>query len=281
MTDRTSTSINVEDDGHGSGAFLQADQPWSDAALARLYDAFPFDADLPFYLHLAKETGGRVLEVACGTGRLLVPLARAGFDVTGLDRSPHMLEVVREKLAAAGPEVAGRVRLIEGDMRSFAVDGPFDLAILPVKSFAYLVERADQQSALRCIAAHLCPGGAFALDLLHPRPEWLAQPPGSLRNDLTHEIAERGIVVSRTETAVSTDLAAQVRVIRSAYEMIARDGSVIKRIVEWPFRYTYRFEAELLLEQAGFTVEHVYGGYRREPFTSDSEVMLFVARRGA
>jgi SAM-dependent methyltransferase len=280
MTDRTGNAIGASD-GHGASPFLQADQPWSDAALARLYDAFPFDADLPFYLELAGKTGGQVLEVACGTGRLLVPLARAGYDVTGVDRSPHMLDVVREKLAVAGPDVTGRARLVEGDMRSFAADGPFDLAILPVKSFAYLVERADQQSALRCIAAHLRPGGVFALDLLHPRPEWLAQPPGSLRNDLTRSVAERGIVVSRTETAVSTDLAAQIRVIRSAYDVIARDGSVTRRIVEWPFRYSYRFEAELLLERAGFAVEHFFGGYRREPFTSDSEVMLLVARRNS
>lgn len=263
----------------GGGAYVQANQPWSDAAMARLYDSFPFDADLSFYLDLAGVSGGRVLEVACGTGRVLVPLVRAGFEVTGVDASPHMLDVAREKLATWGAGAATRAQLVEGDMRSFTLDAEFDLALLPARSFAYLTERSDQLAALRSIARHLRPGGLFALDLLNPGLEWLAQPPGSLRNDLTHEVVERGVVVTRTETTVSTDLAAQVRVIRSAYEIIPRDGAVRKRIVEWPFRYVYRFEAELLLEQAGFTVEQIYGGYEREPFTSDSTVMLVVARR--
>ncbi len=263
----------------GQGVYFQASQPWSDAAMARLYDSFPFDADLPFYLSLAGAAGGPVLEVACGTGRVLVPLARAGFEVTGLDGSAHMLKVAQEKLVASGADVAARARLVEGDMRAFAINARFDLALLPARSFAYLVARSEQLAALQAIARHVRPGGLFVLDLLNPRPDWLAQPPGSLRNDLTHDVPERGVVVSRTETAVSTDLATQVRVIRSAYEIIAPDVAVTKRIVEWPFLYVYRFEAELLLERVGFTVEQVYGGYNHEPFTSDSVVMLFVARR--
>jgi SAM-dependent methyltransferase len=277
---RESADIPATSDANqDQGTYIQASQPWNDSAMARLYDSFPFDADLPFYLSLAGVADGPILEVACGTGRVLIPLVRAGFEVTGLDGSPHMLDVVREKLAAAGTEVTARARLIEGDMRAFVIDAQFDLALLPARSFAYLVARSDQLAALQTIARHVRPGGLFVLDLLNPRPDWLAQPDGSLRNDLTHDVTEHGVVVSRTETAVSTDLAAQVRVIRSAYEIITHDGAVTKRIVEWPFRYVYRFEAELLLERAGFTVEQVYGGYNREPFTSDSAVMLFVTRR--
>lgn len=267
------------EDEHASGALLRADQPWSDAALARLYDAFPFGADLPLYRELAKTEGGRVLEVCCGSGRVLVPLALAGHEVVGLDASPHMLALSREKLAAAGPDVQARVRLVQGDMRAFALDATFDLAIVAVKSFAYLVERADQQRALAAIAAHLRPGGLLALDLLNPSPAWLMETPGSLRQDLVAHVPERGVTVARTEAVVSIDRAAQVRVIRSAYEIVRDDGSLAKRFVEWPYRYTYRFEAEHLLERAGFGIEGLYGGYAREPFTSDSSVMLFLARR--
>ena len=99
------------------------------------------------------------------------------------------------------------------------------------------------------------------------------------RQDLARYIPEMGATVVRTETAVRTDLAAQVRVIRSAYEVIDSRGGVRKRIVEWPYRYIYRFEAEHLLERAGFQIEALHGGYRREPFTSDSRLMLFLARR--
>jgi SAM-dependent methyltransferase len=270
----------VADDGRKTfGALIRADQPWLDAQLASLYDAFPFEADLPLYLELAGAQGGRVLELACGSGRVLVPLTRAGFEVTGLDASPFMLALAREKLRACGPEVASRACLLGGDMRSFHLDGSFDLAIIAVKSFSYLTGRADQEAALANVAAHLRPGGLLALDLLNPSPAWLLERPGSLRQDLVRYVPEWGVTVARTETVVRTDLAAQVRVIRSAYETVREDGSATKRFVEWPFRYTFRFEAEHLLERAGFEIEALYGGYERQAFGSESDIMLFLARR--
>ena len=271
--------MSVDGGAASPGALIRVDQPWGDPELADLYDLFPFEADLPLYLELAAAQGGRVLEVACGTGRVLVPLARAGHRVVGLDASPHMLARAREKLAVGGLEASGRARLVRGDMRSFELGEQFDLAIIAVKSFAYLLTRADQQRALAAVAAHLRPGGLLALDLLHPSPAWLLEPPGSLRQDLVEHVPARGVTLARTEAVVSTDLAAQVRVIRSAYEIVADDGAVTKRIVEWPYRYTYRFEAEHLLERAGFAIEAAYGGYRREPFTSESRSLLLLARR--
>jgi SAM-dependent methyltransferase len=269
-------------DGTAPSALIRADQPWGDALLAPLYDAFPFEGDIPFYLELAAAEGGRVLEVACGSGRVLVPMARAGNQIVGLDASAHMLALAREKLARECAAVASRARLVEGDMRllDLGADGdePFALAIVAVKSFAYLVERADQLRTLERIAEHLRPGGLLAIDLLHPTPEFLAERPGSVRQDLAHADPETGVVVARTETLVSNDLAAQVRLIRSAYEIVTPDGAVTKRFVEWPYRYLHRFEAEHLLERAGFAIEALYGGYRREPFTSDSPTMLFLAR---
>ena len=270
--------MRLHGDAASAGALIRADQPWDDPVLAGLYDLFPFEADLPLYLELAAVQGGRVLELACGSGRVLVPLARAGHHVVGLDASPHMLARAREKLRTAGLEESAPVRLVRGDMRAFEVGEVFDLAVIAVKSFAYLVTRADQQRALAAVAAHLRPGGLLALDLLHPSPAWLLEPPGSLRQDLVGHLPEQGVTVARTEAVVSTDLAAQVRVIRSAYEIVADDGSVTKRFVEWPYRYTYRFEAEHLLERAGFEIEAAYGGYRREPFTYESRSLLLRAR---
>jgi SAM-dependent methyltransferase len=163
-------------------------------------------------------------------------------------------------------------------MRSFDLDETFDLAVVAVRSFGYLLDRQEQASALGCISRHLRPGGVLAVDLLHADPAWLLQPPGTLNQDL-FTTRDDGSMVSRTETVVSTDLASQVRVTRSAYELIAPGGLVTKRVVQWPARYTYRFEAEHLLERAGFAVEAVHGGYRREPFASGSKVMLMIARR--
>ena len=273
--------MTSDHDASSSGALVQADHPWGDVTLARLYDLFPFQADLPLYLDLAEAQGGHVLELACGSGRVLVPLAQAGHRVVGIDVSPHMLELAREKLMTAGPETMARARLVQGDMRGFTLSTRFDLAVIAVKSFAYLVDRVDQQHVLAAVAEHLRPGGVLAMDLMHPSPAWLLRPPGSLHQDLVQHVPERGVTLARTETVVSTDLAAQVRVIRSAYEMVADDGSVTKRFVEWLYRYSYRFEVELLLERAGFEVEGIYGGYAYEPFVSDSPLMLVLARRAA
>jgi SAM-dependent methyltransferase len=266
---------------HGS-AVVQAEQPWGDAQLATLYDVFGFDDDLPLYLDLARAQGTRVLEVACGSGRVLVPLARAGFDIVGVDISPHMLALTRAKLDAE-PAAPLAARLVQADMRDFRLETTgFDLAIAAVKSLAYLTERDDQLRCLKTIATHLRPGGVLAIDFLHPRPDWVSAASGSMRDDLLQHVPERGYTLSRVESVVSNDLARQVRVIRSAYEMVDDRGAVIgKRFVEWPYRWTYRFEAEHLLERAGFAIEGVYGGYRREPFTSDSDAMVFIARMPA
>jgi SAM-dependent methyltransferase len=272
--------VFVRDGVISGGALVRIDQPWADAQLASLYDVFEFDADVPLYADLARAQGRNVLEVACGSGRLALPLARAGLSVVGIDASPHMLDIARAKIAAE-PALAPRIRLVTADMRDFEVEGSFDLAIVAVKSFAYLTERADQLRCLARIAAHLRPGGLLAIDLLHPQPEWLASPVGSIRDDLLQRSERHGFTLSRVESVVSTDLARQIRVIRSAYEAIDDHGQpVAKRFVEWPFRYTYRFEAELLLERCGFAVEAIYGGYEREVFSSDSRAMVFVARRG-
>jgi SAM-dependent methyltransferase len=269
------------DESSAAGALVRAVHPWNDAGLALLYDLFPFQADVPFYLELAAAQGGHVLELASGSGRVLIPLAQAGHRVVGLDSSTHMLELADEKLRAAGPEVVSRAELVQGDMRKLALGRRFDLAVIAVKSFAYLPDRGDQQRVLATVAAHLRPGGVLAMDLLHPSPAWLLRPPGSLHQDLVQHVPERGVTLARTETVVSTDLATQIRVIRSAYEIVADDGTVTKRFVEWLYRFTYRFEVELLLEQAGFEVEAIYGGYERESFVSDSPLMLVVARRPA
>jgi SAM-dependent methyltransferase len=262
------------------GALVRAEHPWTDPQLAGLYDAFGFDADLPLYLELAAAEGGRILELACGSGRVLLPLARAGHTVVGVDGSPPMLALARAKLQRE-PELHSRARLVHADIRTFDVldHAPFDVAILAVKSFAYLIERADQLACLQRIAEHLRPGGLLSIDFLHPRPEWLSTAAGSMRDDLVQQSS--GVTVSRVESVVSTDLARQVRVIRSAYEIIDDRGVVVaKRFVEWPYRYTYRFEAEHLLERAGFEIQAVYSGYAREPITSAASTLVFLARRG-
>lgn len=255
---------------------LRLDQPWVDPELARLYDLFPFDADIPLYLELSEAQGGRTLELGCGSGRLLAPLASAGHDVIGVDASPHMLSLAEERLRAR--QVPGTWQLRQADMAYFDVGARFDLAVVAVKTFSYLLTRDRQQGALASIDRHLRPGGLLALDLLNPSLDWLQRPAGSLRQDLCEKVPD-GRVITRVESVVDTDFARQVRRIRSMYEVIDRAGRVTKRIVEWPFRYFYLPEIELLLDAQGFEVEAVHGGYAREPLSPESTVMLVLARK--
>lgn len=260
------------------GVYVRAVHPWAEQSLAALYDAFVFEDDIPLYLELAQSQGHRVLEVACGTGRVVVPLVKNGFHVVGIDASAPMLALARAKLDLLGLDAG----LVEADMRSFQLARQdFDLAVVAVKSFAYLLERDDQRRCLHAIHEHLRSGGLLAIDLLHPKPDFVGAPIGTLRDDLMqHGHGDGHLIVQRIESVVSADLARQIRVIRSTYEVVDTHGAVVeKRFVEWPYRWTHRFEAEHLLERAGFAVEALYGGYRREPFTSESRTMLFVARK--
>jgi SAM-dependent methyltransferase len=257
---------------------VRVDHPWDDAARARLYDAFPFTDDLPFYRQLAAAAEKPLLELGCGTGRLIVPLAQDGHEIVGVDASAHMLDVAREKLGAIEREASDRATLVAGDLRTFKVGRSFGLVIIAVKTFSYLLTRHEQELAMASVAAHVQPGGLLALDLLNPTPEWLAMSAGSVRQDVFGTLPSNGATVARTETMVDTDLANQVRIIRSAYEVVD-GGQVTKHFVEWPFRYTFRFEAEHLLERAGFDIEAVYGDYSENPFTSTSDVLLLLGRR--
>src|SRR5512146_1665639 len=137
-------------------------EPAADA-LARLYDldltSDPGDLDL--YLALAARTGGPILELAVGTGRLAVPLAADGHEVTGVDLDAAMLARARRSAAAAGPEVARHLRLVEGDVRGIRLPdaGAYRLGFVPLNSIFLMGTRADQAAAVATLAAHLAPGG--------------------------------------------------------------------------------------------------------------------------
>jgi len=135
---------------------------------ARLYDLDYRDkSDVPFYCDYVKD--GAVLELACGTGRVSIPLAENGAHVHGLDLSPQMLDVFREKLAQASEEVQQRVTLTKANMADFALGEQFPLVMIPFRSFQVLTEDADITSCLRCVKEHLAPGGRFIVNCFNPR----------------------------------------------------------------------------------------------------------------
>ncbi len=246
--------------------------------LARFYDSEygEFDADVPMYQAFAERTGSPVLELACGTGRILLPLAKAGIHITGLDISRAMLEIARQKVAMAG--VDDRVRLLQADMRDFALDQQFHMAFCAINSFMHLETQADQLAALRCWRRHLRPGGLLILDLFPPDPEELANDDGRLIVQRIWKEPDTGATMIKQYTR-QVNLAEQTLHVHFLYDEILPDGTTCRTIVPFVMRYLGRFEAELLLDKAGYLVEAVYGSWGLDTFESGSERMILVARR--
>jgi len=247
-------------------------------AYARFYDLDlqGMDEDLPFLEGMAARCGSPILELACGTGRALLPLARRGFQVTGVDVSPAMLAIARSRLQAAGLD--GRVRLLQQDMRALELEGRFNLAFALVNSFSHMLTLDDQLAALAAVRRHLEPGGILILDLFNPDMGRLLDFRGHLVLDkqMADPLTGHTITKYRSE---QVDLGQQI--IDVTYVMDELDGEGVLRRTIFPFalRYFYRFELELLLRYAGFELEAIYGSYDLEEFGGESPKMIAVARQ--
>ncbi|HEU4322647.1 MAG TPA: class I SAM-dependent methyltransferase [Roseiflexaceae bacterium] len=248
-------------------------------AFARFYDADygRFEEDVPFYRELARRCGGPVVELMCGTGRLLAPLARAGHRLTGIDIAPALLARARDRLVREG--LLERVELLAGDVRDPLPGGPYALAIVGLNSLMHLEETDDQLLALRSVAAALRPGGLLALDLFNPDPRELLRHNGELVLDKTFAL-EGGATVQKF-VAQSTDLARQMVEVSFIYDLLESDGLVRRTVLPFRMRWLYRYELEHLLARAGFALEAVYGSYDLDEYDSASPLMLTVARRSA
>jgi len=254
-------------------------QLYNDEWSAEIYDyEVQGLGDLPFWQSLAESAGDPVLELACGTGRLLLPLARAGFSVTGLDASQFMLAVAKRKLAQEDEVVRTRCRLVEGNMAEFALDERFGIIYIPARSFQILRTRDEQQSCMECCAQHLRPSGLLAIDVFNPRLDFLISPEG--HHDGPNEFLGPSASSVIHEAHSRYDLANQA--LTADWWYVARDekGRATRHDYGLEMRYFFRFEMEWMLEACGFEVKALYGNFDRSEFASDSPEMIFVARKG-
>lgn len=246
--------------------------------IARFFDAEYADYmdDLPALQAYAQRTGGPLLELGCGTGRLLIPLARAGYAVTGVDLSAAMLQRAAAKAAAA--DVAERVTLIAGDYAEAALGGPYRLAFCVMNTFLHLLDQDEQIRTLRHWRQHLAPRGLLLLDILHPDVRQLAELDGRLVWDKTWTDAETGATVMKFVTC-TVDQAAQTLHITMLYDEAGSDGELRRTVAPYDIHYMGRFEAELLLEKAGYVLEAVYGSWDLAPFEGNCDRIILIARR--
>lgn len=252
------------------------------AAIAELYDHVTIYRDRPdvgFFVDAARDAGSPVLELGCGSGRVLLPVARAGIEVVGLDSSPSMLAGCRRHLAQEPSAVRARAELVEGDMRSFDLGRTFSLVTIPFRPFQHLVTVEDQLACLGSIRRHLRPGGQLILDLFNPSIEALAQPVGVESPPEAEFSMPDGRRVTRRFRIAARDRANQVNHVELIYEVTHPDGRAERRVHAFAMRYLFRFEAEHLLARAGFGVERLYSGYDKSPFGSSYPgELIFVAR---
>jgi SAM-dependent methyltransferase len=237
--------------------------------LARNYDALygvmrDPSGDAAFYRDLAVEARGSVLELGCGTGRVLLPIAALGIPCVGVDASPAMLAALRAKRPPANLEV------VLGRMESFDLDDRrFRLVTCPFRAFQHLLDVPSQVAALANVRRHLAPGGAFAFDVFDPKLALLIAPADTERLEATFTID--GVETRRFGRA-RFDQAAQILEVTFRFEPEQREGNTTVRL-----RWFYRYELEHLLARAGFTDLTIYGGFDRRPWRPEGETIV-VAR---
>ncbi len=245
---------------------------------AELYDLdyADRDEDLLMIEQFATRCGSPVLELGCGTGRVLVPLARRGFQVTGVDASQAMLERARQR--AATEQVADSVTLVHQDMRGLDLDQRFNLAFAAANTFMDLPTADEQLAVLTYIRRHLNPGGLLLLDLFHPDLGELTERSGQVIHDWTRPHPDTGEPVTKFYSQV-TDVAHQLIHFTFFVDALDVAGVVRRTIFSFSLRYLLRSELELMLRRAGYELEAVYGSYDLDGFAADSEKLIAVARR--
>jgi SAM-dependent methyltransferase len=244
-----------------------------------LYDSVPLykeRADVGFYVDEAKRAHGPVLEIGCGTGRILLPIARAGCAITGIDGSRQMLDRCRDKLAALDREVQSRVRLGQHDMRSFSLGATYALIIAPFRVVQHLVTIDDQLRFLDAATRHLAPGGRLVFDVFNPSFERLVGADGAEHEDTPKQCLPDGRTMRRTYRIAHVRWLDQV----SESELIYYVDN--KRYVQaFEMRWYLAAELEHLLARAGFHVHQIYGDFARGALREGCPELVFVAERGS
>src|SRR5262249_46606096 len=260
-----------------------------DSFIADFYDYSPVVVarveDVGFYREAARESGDPILELGCGTGRVTLALAQAGYRVTGLDLSERMLQRCEKKRAALRTEMRERVHLVQGDMTRFDLGEKFRLIIIPFRPFQHLLDADAQISCLESARKHLQASRRFGersarliVDFFHTDPRRIHDP-AFLKEGAP--IAEfempSGRRVTLTERVVAFHYGRQCNDVEMIYTVTHADGRKERHVFAFTIRYFFPYEVEHLLARCGFRVAALYGNFDHSPLGDDSPEMIFVA----
>ena len=245
------------------------------AFVAELYDHMPDHSlsvkgeDVAMYVGYACEADGPTLEIACGTGRVLLPIARAGCEIVGLDYSDLMLDILRGKVAKEPEEVRERIDMVQGDMRRFDLGREFALIIVPFRSFQHLTTVEDQMACLRTLRRHLADDGRLIINVFNPWLEMLTdQRCVEEFGDEPAFMTSDGRRVYRRFRHAERDRARQVNVIEVMYYVTHPDGRTERLVHRFAMRYLFCYELEHLLVRCGFELEDMFAWFDKSPMGS-------------
>lgn len=246
-------------------------------AIAALYDLEhdSFRDDIDLLLSFAEATGGSILEMGCGSGRVLAPLAGAGFSVVGLDRSTTMLDRACARLANAN--LVDRVSLVEGDMAGdVPVPGePFGLVVFTLNALMHLPSAELQMAALANARNRLGPKGQLVIDIMNPAPDYLVNLASSPALEWSASLDDGSVVdkwafrhVHPIDQVIETTL---------WYDLVSSEGELVRHRSQFDLRYLHANELSLMLDVAGFAGVHMYGSYELDALDDSSGRILVTA----
>lgn len=242
---------------------------------AKFYDLFGSKDDLEFYRELALKCGNKALELGVGTGRVAIPLAKAGVMVVGVDDSGHMLTIARKKLAKETEGVRRRIILKRGDMKNFSLKQSFPFIYIPASTFDHNLTFGQKKQALSCILKHLDENGTFAFDLEQVTPN---KPETSWWID-RKETGDGKMVVRSIFT--KRDIPKRICNLDLFFD-VYKNGKLLERYHEFgEVSIISKSEVVKLLEESGFKIESIYGDFSKEPYRVDSHRIVLVAKSDA
>ncbi len=242
--------------------------------VARFYDAENSDKtdDLALYCRLAASAEGGVLDVGCGTGRVLIYLAQEGHQVHGIDNDRAMLDRLEQKLKLL-PQLRERIAYEHGDVLTHKWERDFGLILLTYNALMHFHEQEEQIALLQTLRPCLAPAGIIVIDLPNAGPIFASEDTDALTHERSFLDPESGHLVM-LQSLSFLDRATQMLRVEWIYDEISGEGTVTRLIAPHRLRYFFLSELRLLLERCGFALSAVYGDTEGAPYDAESERMI-------
>jgi len=230
-----------------------------------------FAEDYPVIEQWAQTLGGPLLDLACGTGRMSLHMARLGYEVTGVDLIPEMIAHARTKTAQQNLSI----EYVVADARDFHLGKQFPCIFMLMNAFQFLLTRQDYEALFACVHEHLAPGGFFIFETRNP----------SLRNlfEVRHPDGERYLTADGGQLVITDqqhyDSMIQIQHYVSHYRWLHPDGQQVEKVLRVALRYIFPEEIEALLFYNGLQIRTVYGDWQQNPLTAESPAMIYVCER--